>query len=265
MKKIKKGVEPDELTAYRTKHPDAKWEEMRHDGIDNGAAAAKACLRTCIEQQGNVCAYCECSITIQSPQYCRVEHIHPKSDSSKDANWNLDWSNMVGTCAGITAQQERKIFPHPSNMSCDAYKNYLIQKKKIGTDCENILLNPLTIPEFPPLFDINRFSGELVPHRDCNTVTIEKNHFSTTEELVKNTIDVLNLNCDRLCTERLNVLENIEKQIQKARKEGKKPQDFMPKLATYYFKTQWPQYFTTIRCRLGKYAESYLQSVDFQG
>lgn len=84
-------------------------------------------------------------------------------------------------------------------------------------------------------------------------------------QLVENTIRVLNLNCDRLNEERRKVLFSIEHEKKKARKRNQRPSTFLSSLAERYFSEKWPRFFTTRRILLGKYAEDYLQSISFNG
>lgn len=275
MKTIKKGNAPTSLSVYLSKYPHHSWNTTRHNKKNNGNIVIKECRKTCIDEQGGICCYCECSLDRPDiDAFCRVEHFHQKSDSSQSKNWDLDWQNMFASCNGKTNQnsaqqmtltQARNQYPHPENLSCDAHKNHKIQTGNLQIQCEGILVNPLDLPPFPNLFKIS-LSGRLLPNcKTCSQVTIPRNNFPTTQELIQNSIDLLNLNCDRLCHERKRVLHFIDKYIEKGRLNGKKPEEVYLSLIQLFFHKRWPEYFTTIRCRLGEYAEKYLRSISFKG
>lgn len=261
MKIIKKSAEPPVFKKYRTQHPTRIWEKVP-------SKRQQACRQQCMTDQGNICCYCECNLNHpRISNFCRVEHFHQKSDTTPTGkNWHLDWQNMLAACNGQTEIQDRKLLPHPMNLSCDAHKNYLIQKGKLLVQCEGLLVNPLQLPPFPNLFRVSPSTGELLPDQaNCLQVTIPDNQCSTTEELIQNTITILNLNCDRLCQQRKSLLQFIDRKIAQGRQEGKSPEEVFSALLNFFFRTKWPAYFTTIRCRLGKYAEDYLHSISFQG
>lgn len=261
MKIIKKKAEPHRLKKYRRKYPAQTWQKIPRQ-------LRRFCRYKCMKQQGNICCYCECNLqhpTIKN--FCRVEHFHQKSDTAPTGkNWNLDWQNMLAACNGQTEQNKRGIYPHPNNLSCDAYKNYLIQKGALPVQCEGLLMSPLQLSAFPNLFKVDFGTGELFPDDyACSQVIIPGNKCTTTKELVQNTIDNLNLNCDRLCDNRKTVLRFINNRIAQARMTGKNPATALLIIVKQYFFKKWPEYFTTIRCRLGQYAEDYLRSISFQG
>lgn len=261
MKLINKKIEPRRLRKYRRKHPLGIWQKVP-------ARLRRHCRYKCMKQQGNICCYCECSLhhpTIKN--FCRVEHFHQKSDTvSAGKNWHLDWQNMLAACNGKTDKNKRKKYPHPNNLSCDSYKNYLIQTGRLSIQCEGLIMNPLQLAAFPNLFKVDGGSGELKPDDSaCSQVLIPGNKLATTKDLVQNTIDSLNLNCDRLRADRRTVLLFLNQRIAQEKKAGKRPDVALPAIVHQYFSKKWPAYFTTIRCRLGKYAEDYLHSIAFQG
>ena len=261
MKIIKKKIESKRFKKYRRKNHSLEWDKVP-------GSMRRLYRKKCMKQQGYICCYCECNLNQPGiKNFCRVEHFHQKSDStSTGKNWHLDWNNMFASCNGITSKNKRMIYPHPQNMSCDSYKNYLIQKNQLPIQCEGLLINPLHIPAFPNLFNIDQGTGKIIPDDNaCSLVVFSGNKLSTTKELVQNTIDVLNLNCNRLCQERKLVLLSIDRKIAQERKKGKSVDEVFIKLVHCFFQKKWPAYFTTIRCRLGKYAEDYLRSISFQG
>lgn len=264
MKRVLKSQdEPDELRIYREYFPENTWEVMRDDPWHRGLEIPGICRERAIEDQFGLCAYCECKITSLEPAKCRVEHFHQKSDREGGYNWDLDWSNMLAACIGGANEE---ILPLPENLSCDAYKNHAVQKGKIPASCTGIILNPLCTPPFPCLFDIDKRNCKLIPNKEnCEQVFVPGDLLQNTEELVQRTIDVLNLNCDRLLCERVKVFQDIERKKARLRKQGVAREQAFSRILSSYFYTRWPEYFTTIRCLLGEPAESYLQSIGFEG
>lgn len=263
MKHVCKSSEPLSLTQYRQTMPHAKWESMRNDAEHGGDVAYSQCRTTTAQDQGHICAYCECKIQHHDPLSCRVEHFHDKSDTSSGHNWSLEWNTMLAVCLG--GEREGQQHALPANLSCDAHKNHMKNEKKFLAS-EGWLLNPLQLRAFPALFNVDKATGCLVPNADaCNTVTIDGNQHATTQALVQHTIDMLNLNCDRLKDERRKVLFHIEGLKKKKRDANIPPSQALPALANQLFQAKWPAFFTTLRCLLGQAAEDHLQAVAYQG
>ncbi|MDR2892158.1 MAG: TIGR02646 family protein [Deltaproteobacteria bacterium] len=259
MKTLVKSPEPANLTAFRTANPDGTWDEMRHDALACGQEAVQDIYSQSILDQKGLCAYCECRIRTDDKLHRQIEHFHPKSDRSTDKNWDLDWQNMLAVCDGGSRAETKHA--RQKNLSCDASKKNLVY--------DGVLLNPLAVPPFPNLFVVNRGTGKLKPdEKTCSGVIVLDNQYGTTEALVKNTIEILNLNCSRLSDLRLMVVEAIENQKAQYRKKGVVPKDALRELSGRYFSQHlpsWPEFFTTIRCCLGQAAEEYLRSIQYQG
>jgi uncharacterized protein (TIGR02646 family) len=256
------------LQNYAWGHPDATWEQMQGDNADNGSQTASACRAQAVQDQHGLCAYCEQKIVADNPLHCRVEHFHPKSDTAETRNWSLDWNNMLAVCDGgsVTSQEERISHPLPENLSCDAHKDRMIQMGKLPVSCEGHLLNPLDVPDFPNLFAFDKGSGHLEAETTtCCATAMPENSYSSTVELVMNTISALNLNCERLAEKRRMLVVNMDKNKKTLRQKGISPADMPEKLVDRYFSGQWPEFFTTLRCCLGSAAEKYLQNIQSQG
>lgn len=263
MKRVCKSPEPAALTKYKKDFPDANWDSMRNDTEHEGDRAYNACRETAARDQSSICAYCECNIQDTDPLSCRVEHFHDKSDADSAQNWSLEWATMLTVCLG--GERNGKTHPLPMNLSCDAHKNHMKNSGQFSTP-EGYILNPLQLVNSPSLFDFDKATGSLIPNvTACEAVTIEGNKHTTTQELVQHTIDILNLNCDRLKDERRTVLFDIENRKKAQRAANIPPQQALPSIARQLFQKKWPAYFTTIRCILGKYAEDHLQSIAYQG
>jgi uncharacterized protein (TIGR02646 family) len=255
LKKINKSLPPNPLTEYAQQYPENNWDDFYN------TPHYKEIKTLIFSEQGSLCAFCENEIFETHKQ--RVEHYHPKSDkTNSNHNWALDWTNVIGVCLG-GSDVDKSIHPLPANLSCDAYKDYLITTKKLGENCEGHLFNPLHLPAFPCLFDFDKRTGELKPKDDYAGIEFENNQYGSTAELVEKTIEHLNLNCDRLNQQRLALLRQYNQEIAKARKNNDK--SIFTKLAERWFKKQWLPFFTTRRILLGNHAENYLVSTNHNG
>jgi uncharacterized protein (TIGR02646 family) len=232
---------------------------MRNDNANFGSRAAQECRAIAVRDQCGLCAYCEQKISPDDPLHCRVEHFHPKSDSS--GTWGTDWQNMLAVCDGgsVAQQEERTNLPLPENLSCDAHKDRMIQMKKLPMSCEGHLLNPLNASAFPNLFAFDKGSG----HLEADTTSCRATAIPV--ELVMGTINALNLNCERLAEKRRLLVINIDQNKKTLRQKGIPPASMPEKLVRRYFGTQWPEFFTTLRCCLGSAAEQYLQNINYEG
>lgn len=271
MKRILKGSEPATLTAYRNAVPLSQWEEMKNNPQNDGQQSYQDCRAELVSQQGGLCAYCEIDIRDNDPLKCHVEHFHPKSDVNSQHSWALDWQNMLAVCNGGSYQYISVngfyLEPMKENLSCDAYKDQMIQSGKLPVQCDGWILNPIQLAAFPVLFSLEKHTGRLLPNSaTCgNCLPFANNQHASVEALVQHTIDRLNLNCERLITARLLIVRNIENNKKKQRQDGCDPQQGLGNLAQRYFQYQWRAFFTTIRLCLGQHAEDYLQSAHYQG
>jgi uncharacterized protein (TIGR02646 family) len=271
VKRTSKEIEPDALRSYRNAVPHGTWVDLRTDALWRGREAYDECRERSVRDQGGLCAYCEIDIHDNDPLKCRIEHFHPKSDLTAPLNWALDWRNMLGVCNGgshpyVTAPGFH-LEPLVENLSCDARKDQQIQSGALSVSCEGWILNPLQLPAFPCLFKVRMFDGFLEPDSDA-CATKEPwtgNEHATVAALVQHTIDMLNLNCDRLMRARLVVIRNIEKNKKLQREQGFNAEQGLKNLAQLYFRRRWPQFFTVIRICLGRAAETHLQAAAYQG
>lgn len=259
MKRISKSKDGNPLQSFASLSPNANWDDFRnnHQGSDYRQLKAQI-----INDQGGLCAYCEKDISQLQPTGQRIEHFHSKSDTSDvTVNWALDWQNVFLVCIGGNDADQTK-HPLPSNLSCDSHKDHLISKNKLDVACEGFYLNPLEIVEAPCLFDFDKPTGKLIPNQEaCSQWQATSNRFSTTFELVENTIQVLNLNCQRLLDDRLEVLKAYNQQVSSARKRNDR--DFKKHLVQRWFNHHWPSFFTTRRILLGREAELFLSKQPF--
>lgn len=256
MKKIHKSSGPNALTRYAEANPGDGWDDFR-----NAGSAYTEIKQQVFQEQGGLCAYCE---TLPKPgaNHQRLEHFHPKSDQSDpEKNWALDWDNIIGVCHG-GADSDNNCWERPANLSCDAHKDHMINRKNLPPDCNGWLLNPLYLPRVPCLFEFDLRTYELKPDRaQCAQLVLAEG--KDTVELVNRTIAYLNLNCDRLKAQRKEILFEYNRQEVSARKRGEGSKDFRRKLVARWFRTPWPSFFTTRRILLGAAAEAFLQNLEF--
>ena len=247
MKRVEKSAEPQSLADFRAACPDATWDQMRNDALHNGQQAYADCRsQTGVDQRG-LCAYCEIRLNENQAHKWRVEHIHPKSDDLAEHNWHLDWQNLLSVCNGGETEGCAET-PLPENLSCDARKKDSL-----------LAINPLDIPAFPNVFAFDKATWYLHADPDaCASAGLDA-------DKLEQSIEMLNLNCHRLARLRREVLFAIERRKKILRGKDYTPEKAAPKLASDFFQTQWPEFFTTIRCCLGPAAEEYLRSIDYTG
>lgn len=245
LKRTNKSAPPNKLTEFFDANPNASWDEFRDS---NGSIDYNDIKGLIFQDQEELCCYCEKSVANLDFYRKVVEHFHPKSDlTDPSINWALDWFNLLGSCPG--GADEKSSYQLPENLSCDAHKG-----KYLSTDR---LLNPLEILISPPLFRFRNRDGSLLPNREaCEVFVPEKNAFDTTLELVLNTLEVLNLNCYRLKSQRLEIFYHHQMIVKKAREDNNG--DRLDQLAHQWFSGKMLDFFTTRRCLLGQRAEQYI-------
>jgi len=259
VKKINKSVPPNKLTEYATRNPTNDWEQFRKSSKRKNYKNTKQVI---FDDQGGLCAFCEDKVQDKTKQ--QIEHFHSKKDNNPTLyhNWALDWDNVMGVCSG-GKDADQNVNPLPANLSCDAYKDHLILKNRLSVNCEGYLLNPLHLPAFPCLFDFNIRTGELKQKNDYSGIEFKNNQYGSTAELVAKTIEHLNLNCDRLNKQRLEVLKLYNQEVAKARKNNDRT--IFTKLVQRWFQKRWISFFTTRRILLGEEAENYLKQINYEG
>lgn len=271
VKRVLKGVEPVALQNYRQRQPQASWDELKDDAL-HGGKQAYADIRTQTHRdQGGLCAYCELDIHHNDPLKSRIEHFHPKSDTTTaHKNWALDWGNMLAVCAGGSYRHGTPPYtlePLGKNLSCDAHKDRLIQQGELAVDCEGWVLEPSQLPIWHRLLKIHKSNGHLsaCPDGCTQSTPWPHNQHADMVALVEHTIQALNLNCPRLCDARLVVIRDIERNKKKQREAGYTAQQGLTTLAQRYLRKPWPGFFTTICLCLGSAADDYLRQVAYAG
>ncbi|MEN9864650.1 MAG: hypothetical protein RL748_240 [Pseudomonadota bacterium] len=273
MKRIRKSAPPNQLTIYAHAHPNDDWDQDFRNHANPGQRPGddyRAIKQRLVEDQGGLCAYCETGIAELGPDLQRVEHYHPKSDTSDPAmNWHLHWENIMAVCIG--GEKIRDVnFPRPANLSCDAHKNHYLTEHKLQ-DAELLafipeLINPLCMPAFPPLLVFDRANHEIHPDSaQCAAFDASQGlPQGETERKLALTLEVLNLNCRRLCEDRHQVFISYQKELAKYRQQDVK--NCRAILAQKWFgRTKWLPFFTTRRFLLGAEAEKILHARNFDG
>lgn len=266
MKQVFKSAEPPCLQAYRTSKPSDSWDQMKNNSQHFGQAVYDCIAELISTDQGGLCAYCEIDIS-RSLNTLRVDHFVAKSLSSSRHNWGLDWVNMLACCKGGENQytRGRNHFEKPilKNLSCDAHVNRLAQKGGAGMpldDRRGHVINPLSLHTSPLLIRFDTDQGTLEPHTQrCTMVSLEGNKYSSTIELVENTIRVFNLNCPRLCRARKDWFDELEDKLETERQAGRSAAEVSSELCELLLSPPYPSFFTVSRIWLGPVAEHFLQ------
>lgn len=255
MKTVLKGLEPKELETYRNANPANEWEQFTNKKPRKQAIQDQLKL-----DQGGLCAYCEIKLlpkTLTDDADFRVEHFHPKSDTSTPHNWHLDWQNLLACCHGGSQRNvvdARHRFTSPDH-SCD------VPKGNKNLDAE--ILNPLTLPATWPLFTTERTTGKLkVNLGNCQAAGVS-------EVKAKATINELRLDSARLNRFRKKLLDDLNTKLRQEVASGKSVEHALNKLAQIHLRKDpnqhWPAFFTTIRSYLGQAAEERLRAIQYKG
>lgn len=218
MRRINKTNEDDFFIDFRREHPHDTWNQFKNHNHSDLYRQLKEHI--CNDQE-YLCAYCEIGLNQENPHEIRVEHFKSKSGANvRLDNWHLEWENLLCVCLG--GEKDSANFVLPDNLSCDAHKGHFETKFRIADkNWVSKILLPLTLPNGHTLFNFRKDTGELHPNEEyCNSISIDHMDRSQTIAIVNKTIEVLNLNCDRLNKARRQVLFELNKTIS-TRDEGK--------------------------------------------
>lgn len=254
MKKIQKGTEPNKLSQYKLSRPTNTWEQCSRN--KNRRIQIQDQLKL---DQGGLCAYCEINLVPANATDAadfRVEHFHPKTDVSTSHNWHLDWQNLLACCHGgsrpdVADSANRHTSP---DHSCDVPKK--------DNDWDNIILNPLHLPNSPCLFKFHRNGSVKVNITHCQAAGVD-------EIKAQATIDNLRLDAVRLRNFREKLLNNLNDQLQNMVSTGYTVEEARMLLAKTELKKNvhgyWPAFFSAIRNYLGEAAEKQLNDIGYNG
>ncbi len=98
MRPITKGPEPQSLAQYRNEVR-ANDSPICSEHWDSGFKDKATAREYLGKEQGNLCAYCMKRIDPKDALRTKIEHWIARSDRPECA---LDWSNLLGVCAGST-------------------------------------------------------------------------------------------------------------------------------------------------------------------
>lgn len=255
MKNIIKGDVPGVLQQYATRYPAGSWDNFR-----KVKARRLPVQQQLLSDQGGLCAYCEIDLKAASGNALadlRVEHFHPKSDTTEGRNWHLDWQNLLAVCHGgsradIVDSVERYTSP---DHSCDVPKD--------GNDWDALILNPLLLPAFPALFRYDRSTGAMGVELDnCRAIGIDTARAQAT-------IDLLRLDSQRLRGLRKPVLDKLNEQLRGLVQAGHSTADARDLLARAILSKKdnqsWPPFLSAARNYLGKSGEQQLTAIGYVG
>jgi uncharacterized protein (TIGR02646 family) len=106
MRKITKGLEPQELTVWNRKHPNSRYNDLPDN--EEGSTVRQAIRRAAHKEQFGLCAYC-CKIIDGTSKTTNNEHVIAQA---LDSNRTLDFSNIVASCTTKRrCNEERKSQP----------------------------------------------------------------------------------------------------------------------------------------------------------
>jgi len=260
MKKVNKSsTVPKELENYFNANPTKTWIDFK-----KSKNRYEDIIYRLKQDQGGVCCYCENNfhqeLTIIGD--FRVEHFHPKSDTSNsNKNWNLIWSNLLGCCTGGNQNiknpdflKERYIQKH-QDRHCDVLKD--------NNDWDNEILNPLEIPAFPPIFKVSSRGEMIVLEKNCNDANVDIIK-------AKNCLDEkkLNLNSPVLKEWRKSVIDNLRNEMIETDDIELMIENIEDLLSTYLIKDtngNYSPFFTTIRSYFQEDAEEFLGLHNYDG
>ena len=179
---------------------DANWNGFRDY---NASASYNELIEKLIDVQHGLCGYCEINLTELDRQ---IEHIIPRRDPQQGASKEVDITNMIACCKGGTSpvfasserssDEDRYFEPVKDNMSCG-------QAKEDLNDAD--FLEPRKLPALPSLTKVLVDGRIEVDEKAC-----ESEDIPTTR--VTRTIEILNLNAERLKLAREKQWNNLEEE-----------------------------------------------------
>ena len=178
----------------------ANWNVFRDH---NQGASHKELTEKLIAVQHGLCGYCEINLTETDRQ---IEHVIPRNDPQHGAAREVDVTNMIACCKGGTSStfahserssdEDRYREPVKDNMSCGQAK---------GDRNEMVFLDPRKLSALPSLTKV-LVNGEIeVDEKACESEGIPVAR-------VRKTIEILNLNSERLRLVRAKQWNDLEEE-----------------------------------------------------
>lgn len=164
------------------------------------------------EQRG-LCCYCMKAFEKDNLSETKIEHFLPESGFSEN---QVDYFNLYLACSDNQPEQ-----------TCDSYKGSHFIPKFIG------YFNRTTNQKCEDFFQYNQY-GEILPKGSLKVFKKFREKYETlslSEKSALITIEILNLNVNTLIKARKELIESLEKQLDKATKETLK------KAKSYYEST----------------------------
>ena len=169
----------------------------------NAGASYGELIEKLIDVQRGLCGYCEINLIELDRQ---IEHVIPRSDPQYGAAGEVDITNMIACCKGGTestfassqksSDEDRYRDPVKDNMSCGQAKG----------DCNYAdFLDPRKLPALPSLTKV-LVDGRIEVDEDV----CESENISAAR--VTRTIEILNLNAERLRSAREKQWNDLEEE-----------------------------------------------------
>ena len=202
MKRIRELNKP---TPGLAEYLDAVGNNVNWNGFrdHNAGASYSELIEKLIYVQHGLCGYCEINLTELDRQ---IEHVIPRGDSQDGSSREVDITNMIACCKGGTSSvfapserssdEDRYLKPVKAYKSCG-------QAKGDRNDAE--FLEPRKLPALPSLTKVLVDGRIEVDENACESVDIPAAR-------VIRTIEILNLNAERLRSAREKQWNNLEEE-----------------------------------------------------
>lgn len=209
MRRLERPQAPTEYTEsvadFVRDYPPAtpgRTESKRWKIWKNECQAAYAAVIDCLrENQGNLCAFCETTLT---PTNREIEHFIPKSMTTAERDWTIDFPNYTLSCKGNTYRYDEASYSDDPSEAA----NYTCGHKKDNIDPTGRICNPYELPPYPVVRADFREDGLwFVP----DATACQKAGISP--ELVASTLELLGLNCPSLLRRRKKAWNEVLKDM----------------------------------------------------
>jgi len=191
LKRVRSGAEPEILTLFRARNPNATWSEFKNE------PGCGAVFDGLAREQGFICAYCE--TRIGRGLKGQVEHFEPKSHATAGRNLHLDFVNLLACCEGGTwpFDKDRSLPPTSETQHCGALK---ADRSPHGR-----MLDPRAIPSGARIWNVSSNSGTMtVDHAACVAAGVDP-------EVATSTIEFVGLNRIVLARHRRAVIAELDR------------------------------------------------------
>ena len=167
----------------------ASWDRFRDY---EAGQAYRQLIEVLADLQHGLCGYCEIDLTELDRQ---VEHVVPRSDQERGEQLALNVGNLIACCKGGT----ERIFAPDARAELDRYLKPMKHNRSCGEAKDDArsgeFVDPRTLPALPSLTKVVD-DGRIEPDAPaCASVGMDATGLATT-------IDILNLNAERLCVAR---------------------------------------------------------------